>query len=111
MQSSGWRPISVIPIPDAEQAVFPQSPKGQRRHHPEGEALTLKSCQACQGGFLGDKFQTKCAECRITTKRLIHTARIKVEDVCDWGCNQRLSRFWSCRLLAARTPHQGRTKT
>lgn len=29
----------------------------------EGEALTLKTCEACEGEFLGNKFQTKCTAC------------------------------------------------
>ena len=36
---------------------------------PEGETLTLKTCEACEGEFLGNKFQTKCAACRLTKRR------------------------------------------
>jgi hypothetical protein len=35
----------------------------------EGEALTLKACEACHGEFLGNELQMKCAACRITKKK------------------------------------------
>jgi hypothetical protein len=35
----------------------------------DGEELTSKACEACEGEFLGNKFQTKCAVCRITKKK------------------------------------------
>ena len=48
---------------------FPNLKKVKGVITPEGEALTLKSGEACEGEFLGNRFQTKCAACRITKKK------------------------------------------
>ena len=59
----------MIRIADAEQPFFPNLRKVKRVITPDGEALTLKTCGACEGEFLGNKFQTKCAACRLTKKK------------------------------------------
>jgi hypothetical protein len=48
---------------------FPNLRKVKGVITPEGEALTLKRCEGCDGEFLGNKLQTKCAACRITRKK------------------------------------------
>jgi hypothetical protein len=48
---------------------------------PEGEALTLKACEACDGEFLGNKFQTKCVVCRVTKKKPIAATKVKLAAV------------------------------
>ena len=42
---------------------------------PEGEALTLKTCEACEGEFLGNKLQTKCTSRRLTKKKKSNRTR------------------------------------
>ena len=49
--------------------MFPNLRKTKAVVTPEGESLTLKTCEICDGEFLGNKFQTKCAACRITKKK------------------------------------------
>jgi hypothetical protein len=48
---------------------FPNLRKVKGVITPEGHALTLKTCDACEGEFLGSELQTKCAACRITKKK------------------------------------------
>jgi hypothetical protein len=48
---------------------FPNLRKVKGVITPEGEALTLKTCGACDGEFLASELQTKCAACRITEKK------------------------------------------
>ena len=54
---------------------FPNLKKVKGVITPEGEALTLKTCEACEGEFLGNKFQTKCASCRLTKKKKSNRTR------------------------------------
>jgi ribosomal protein L28 len=48
---------------------FPNLQKVKGVITPDGEALTLKTCEACEGEFLGNKFQTKCTARRLTKKK------------------------------------------
>jgi hypothetical protein len=48
---------------------FPSGRKTKAVVAPEGESLTLKTCEACKGEFLGNKLQSKCAGCRIAKKK------------------------------------------
>jgi hypothetical protein len=59
----------MIPITGAQPPDVPNLRKVKGVITPEGEALTLKTCEACEGEFLGNKFQTECAACRITKKK------------------------------------------
>jgi hypothetical protein len=56
-------------LPVRDKPFFPNLRYVKGVIMPEGEALTLKSCEACEGEFLGNKFQVKCAACRITKKK------------------------------------------
>jgi hypothetical protein len=38
---------------------------------PEGDSPTLRICTVCDGEFLGNKSQTKCAEYRVTWRRKV----------------------------------------
>jgi hypothetical protein len=58
-------------LPVRDKPFFPNLRKVKGVITPEGEALTLKTCEACEGEFLGNKFQTKCATCRLTHKKKI----------------------------------------
>ena len=49
--------------------MFPNLRKTKAVVTPEGESLNLKTCEICDGEFLGDKLQTKCAACGITKKK------------------------------------------
>jgi hypothetical protein len=49
--------------------LFPNLRKVKGVITPEGEALTLKTCEACESEFLGNKFQTKCAACGLIRKK------------------------------------------
>ena len=49
--------------------MFPNLRKTKAVVTPEGESLTLKTCEICDGEFLGDKFETKCEACRVAKKK------------------------------------------
>lgn len=55
--------------PMHNRPMFPNLRKTKAVVTPEGESLSLKTCEACDGEFLGNKIQTKCAACRIAKKR------------------------------------------